>query len=125
MQSNQKLGFRDSDRLLSDDDAEQFAEKTTSQTGSNTYQDNSFSDGSFELSERMRKEKERNEPYQMFFYYPKYLHPEAVALIAQNLLNEWEEEELSQGATSEVVSDKGSQSKVKQDTTTSTLDEGN
>lgn len=27
----------------------------------------------------------------MFFYYPKYLHPEAVALIAENLLKEWEQ----------------------------------
>nr|CAG4719655.1 unnamed protein product [Naegleria fowleri] len=51
------------------------------------------------LAEQIRREKERNEPYQMFFYYPKYLHPEAVALIAQNLLNEWEEEENKLSAT--------------------------
>eukprot|EP01080_Neovahlkampfia_damariscottae_P004317 gene4317-7673_t len=35
----------------------------------------------------------KDEPMKMFFYYPKYLHPEAVALISQNLLNEWEEKE--------------------------------
>lgn len=35
-------------------------------------------------------EKAKNEAKQMYFYYPKYLHPEAVALIAQHLLNEWE-----------------------------------
>ena len=29
----------------------------------------------------------------MYFYYPKYLHPEAVALIAENLLREWENEQ--------------------------------
>jgi hypothetical protein len=33
-----------------------------------------------------------DEPMKMYFYYPKYLHPEAVALIAQNLLQEWENE---------------------------------
>lgn len=33
-----------------------------------------------------------NEPMKMYFYYPKYLQPEAVALIAQNLLSEWEKE---------------------------------
>lgn len=33
-----------------------------------------------------------DEPMKMFFYYPKYLHPEAVTLIAQNLLQEWENE---------------------------------
>jgi hypothetical protein len=33
-----------------------------------------------------------DEPMKMFFYYPKYLHPEAVTLIAQNLLSEWENE---------------------------------
>ena len=37
-------------------------------------------------------EKIKNEERKMFFYYPKYLQPEAVALIAQNLLNEWEKE---------------------------------
>jgi hypothetical protein len=39
------------------------------------------------------KENIKNENMKMYFYYPKYLQPEAVALIAQNLLNEWEEEE--------------------------------
>lgn len=38
----------------------------------------------------------KDEPRKMFFYYPKYLHPEAVALIAQNLLNEWEGKETQQ-----------------------------
>jgi hypothetical protein len=35
----------------------------------------------------------KDEPMKLYFYYPKYLHPEAVALISQNLLNEWEEQE--------------------------------
>jgi hypothetical protein len=35
----------------------------------------------------------KDEPMKMFFYYPKYLQPEAVALIAQNMLNEWEKNE--------------------------------
>ncbi|KAL9656739.1 hypothetical protein ABK040_003006 [Willaertia magna] len=51
----------------------------------------------YQIFENIKKEKERNEPYQMYFYYPKYLHPEAVALIAQNLLNEWEDEEEKEG----------------------------
>jgi hypothetical protein len=38
------------------------------------------------------EKKELNEPMKMYFYYPKYLHPEAVTLIAQNLLQEWEAE---------------------------------
>ena len=33
-----------------------------------------------------------DEQNKMYFYYPKYLHPEAVALIIENLLNEWEGE---------------------------------
>jgi hypothetical protein len=40
-----------------------------------------------------QKESTKDEPMKLFFYYPKYLHPEAVALISQNLLNEWEEQE--------------------------------
>lgn len=38
------------------------------------------------------KEQEQilKEERKMFFYYPKYLHPESVALIAQHLLDEWE-----------------------------------
>jgi hypothetical protein len=38
------------------------------------------------------KKNKIDEDMKMYFYYPKYLQPEAVALIAQNLLNEWEEE---------------------------------
>ncbi|KAG2379562.1 hypothetical protein C9374_006679 [Naegleria lovaniensis] len=69
---------------------------TTKGTDQPTFNSSSSSDQISDevlLAEQVRREKERNEPYQMFFYYPKYLHPEAVALIAQNLLNEWEEEE--------------------------------
>ena len=44
--------------------------------------------------QREREEREavqiHNEECKMYFYYPKYLHPEAVALLAQNLLQDWE-----------------------------------
>ncbi len=44
-------------------------------------------------SNEYTKEQEQilKEERKMFFYYPKYLHPESVALIAQHLLDEWED----------------------------------
>ncbi len=54
---------------------------------------NSSSDEQKQESNEYTKEQEQilKEERKMFFYYPKYLHPESVALIAQHLLDEWED----------------------------------
>ena len=91
-----KLNFRSniSDYSL---EPEENNSSTSNKTNNNdiTNEEESSSEKALKIEENIRKEKERNEPYQMFFYYPRYLHPEAVSLIAQNLLNQWEDEEVS------------------------------
>lgn len=75
------------------DKQQRISEKTTQhKTDSDT--------GNDVIREQQRQQREQEEfdeaekihleSSKMFFYYPKYLHPEAVALLAQNLLDNWE-----------------------------------
>lgn len=58
----------------------------------NTQQEHSFEDLNVLEARKRASHILENEKRQIFFYQPKYLHPESLQVIAQNLLDEWERE---------------------------------
>ncbi|KAL0486434.1 DNA primase [Acrasis kona] len=95
-QRNEKLTFRQPRPKIIEDDIE---ETTTNSKIDQNVQNQKLKDiisvNEDSGVDSTIKEDIKNEPKRMFFYYPKYLHPEAVTLIAQNLLQEWEQENQS------------------------------